>query len=57
MNEYWQLRENGDISEDCSNSHDKSPFRNNKEIIKPYLDFLYLRDQDKENQNILPQMF
>ncbi len=39
VNEYWQLRENGDISEDCSNSHDKSPFRNNKEIIKPYLDF------------------
>ncbi len=39
IDEYWKLRKNGDISEDCPNSHQKSPFYNNKDIIKPYLDF------------------
>ncbi len=39
INQYWKLRINGDITEDCPNSHQKSPFNNNKEIVKPYLDF------------------
>ena len=39
INQYWKLRINGDITEDCPNSHQKSPFNKNKEIIKPYLDF------------------
>ncbi len=39
VSEYWSLRKNGDITEDCPNFHDKSPFNNNLEIVKPYLDF------------------
>jgi|ETNmetMinimDraft_33_1059910.scaffolds.fasta_scaffold50915_1 hypothetical protein len=39
INQYWKLRINGDITEDCPNFHQKSPFKKNKEIIKPYLDF------------------
>ena len=39
ISQYWKLRVKGEISEDCPNFHKKSPFNNNKEIIKPYLDF------------------
>ncbi len=39
ISQYWKLRAKGEISEDCPNFHDKSPFNNKKEIIKPYLDF------------------
>ena len=39
IDEYWELRIKGDISEDCPNFHEKSPFNKNQEIVKPYLDF------------------
>jgi len=39
VDDYWTLRENKEISEDCPNFHEKSPFKNNKHIIKPFLDF------------------
>ena len=52
-----KLRVKGEISEDCPNFHKKSPFNNNKEIIKPYLDFFFLKDQAKEFQIIQLRKF
>jgi len=39
IEKYWELRIKGDISEDCPNFHNESPFNLNKKVIKPYLDF------------------
>ena len=43
INKYWKLRTKGDVSEDCPNSSEKSPFKNHKNIIKPYLDFFVFK--------------
>lgn len=43
VNNYWQLRLEGVISEDVKNSDKKSPFRSQKEILEPLLYyFLFL---------------
>jgi hypothetical protein len=39
INEYWELRLNGLIGEDVTNENSKSPFKENKDIIKPYLNY------------------
>jgi len=47
IDQYWELRTKGVISEDCPNFHEKSPFNNNKEIVKPYLDFFIFEGSGK----------
>ena len=47
VDKYWTLRENNEISEDCPNSHEKSPFKNKKHIIKPFLDFFIFEGSGK----------
>ena len=39
IDEYWKLRIANKISEDCSNNNDLSPFKNQKEILRPYLEY------------------
>jgi len=39
IKQYWDLRINKKISEDCYNKNPLSPFRNNKEILRPYLEY------------------
>lgn len=39
INEYWTLRENGDISEDIPNSNLKSPFRKHKEYLRNIINY------------------
>ena len=39
IKEYWDLRLQGKITEDCYNNNPLSPFRNNKEILRPYLEY------------------
>ncbi|MFL2533988.1 MAG: hypothetical protein ACJ0RM_03445 [Alphaproteobacteria bacterium] len=36
---YWKLRIFGSISEDCSNDNSLSPFKNHKDIWRPYLEY------------------
>lgn len=36
---YWELRNNKNIGEDISNAIAISPFRNNKEILRPFLNY------------------
>ena len=39
IQEYWDLRIKKKISEDCYNNNPLSPFRDNKEILRPYLEY------------------
>lgn len=39
ITKYWDLRINNKISEDCYNDNPLSPFKNNKEILRPYLEY------------------
>ena len=39
IKKYWDLRLEGKITEDCYNNNPLSPFRNNKEILRPYLEY------------------
>ena len=43
IDEYWRLRINEDIKEDCPNSHKNSPFNDYIDIVKPYLDFFVFK--------------
>ena len=43
IDDYWKLRIDGEIKEDCPNFHEKSPFNNHIDIIKPYLDFFIFK--------------
>ena len=36
---YWDLRNGDEITEDCSNLNEKSPFKDKKEILKPYIEY------------------
>jgi len=36
---YWDLRNSDEITEDCSNLNEKSPFKDKKEILKPYIEY------------------
>ncbi|MDC0344440.1 hypothetical protein OAM66_02935 [Pelagibacteraceae bacterium] len=36
---YWNLRLSGKIAEDCGNNNLLSPFKNHKDILKPYLEY------------------
>lgn len=47
INKYWLLREAGEISEDCSNTNLKSPFKNNIKIIKPFLNYFLFKGTGK----------
>lgn len=40
---YWELRKNGAITEDVRNSHAKSPFYNEKEYFKPILEYFLFK--------------
>ena len=42
ITKYWDLRINNKISEDCYNDNPLSPFKNNKEILRPYLEYFCL---------------
>ncbi len=43
IDEYWRLRIDGQIKEDCPNFHENSPFNDHMDIIKPYLDFFVFK--------------
>lgn len=43
IDKYWELRLSGIISEDVSNKDINSPFRNNKEIIEPFLNYFLFK--------------
>ena len=51
INEYWSLREAEEISEDCGNSNSKSPFKDNIEIIKPFLNYFLFKGTGKGKSN------
>ena len=40
---YWELRKSGVITEDVKNSHAKSPFYNEKEYFKPILEYFLFK--------------
>jgi len=39
MNKYWDLRTSNQIAEDCGNNNSLSPFKDHKEILRPYLEY------------------
>ena len=39
VNNYWDLRISKEISEDCGNNNPLSPFKDHKEILRPYLEY------------------
>jgi hypothetical protein len=39
IDEYWELRNSKKITEDCGNDNPLSPFKDNKNILKPYLEY------------------
>ena len=39
IDKYWDLRIKGKIGEDVKNSEENSPFKNHKDVIKPYLEY------------------
>lgn len=39
INQYWDLRIAEKITEDCGNNNSLSPFKDNKEILRPYLEY------------------
>ena len=43
IDHYWELRQAGHINEDISNSDSASPFRDNKEYLKPILSYFLFK--------------
>lgn len=43
VTQYWGLRKKGVISEDVKNSHDHSPFYNEKEYFRPILEYFLFK--------------
>lgn len=43
VDEYWEKRERGIITEDVRNENPQSPFRNHKEILRPYLEYFLFK--------------
>ena len=39
IDKYWDLRNSNKITEDCGNNNPLSPFKNHKEILRPYLEY------------------
>jgi hypothetical protein len=39
IDKYWKLRNSNQITEDCGNDNPLSPFKDNKDILKPYLEY------------------
>ena len=39
MDKYWDLRNSNQITEDCGNNNSLSPFKDHKEILRPYLEY------------------
>jgi len=39
VNKYWDLRISNQITEDCGNNNPLSPFKDNKEILRSYLEY------------------
>ena len=39
IDQYWELRIAKKITEDCGNNNPLSPFKNNKETLRPYLEY------------------
>ena len=39
INNYWDLRISKRITEDCGNNNSLSPFKDHKEILRPYLEY------------------
>ena len=46
---YWKLRKNKEIAEDCPNTHPKSPFKDGIKIIKPFLDYFLFKGTGKSD--------
>jgi len=43
VDEYWKLRFEKKIAEDVSNSHPFSPFKNKKDVLKPFINYFLFR--------------
>jgi len=39
IKKYWDLRISNKITEDCGNNKKASPFKDNKEVLRPYLEY------------------
>jgi hypothetical protein len=39
IKKYWDLRISNKITEDCGNNNEASPFKDNKEVLRPYLEY------------------
>lgn len=51
---YWELRKSGKITEDTTNSSPLCPFRNNKEYLKPILEYFFFRGTGKRGDSPFP---
>jgi hypothetical protein len=51
ISEYWSLRKRGKIKEDIHNTDLNSPFKNNKEILKPILNYFLFDGSGKGLSN------
>jgi len=51
IDEYWALREEKKIKEDCSNKNQYSPFKDKIKVLKPFLDYFLFEGSGKANSS------